>query len=229
MSQARLMGVSEEWIEKVSLANTAHHQLFMVSKRTFEPNEPKDGSALLEGDVLLTLNEKLITRISELDVMYSHTVLKAIIVRDCKELRMKLPTMSADDVETDHAVSFCGAVLHRPHQAVCQQISNLFSNVYVSARTRGSPAYQYGLAPTNFITHVNATATPDLKSFIAAVVQIPDNTCMLSVLLTHFPTYVFFMNHPSYSMRNKKLTTENLIQTSASAPSPSTAYRGSSP
>ncbi|KAK4240378.1 trypsin-like cysteine/serine peptidase domain-containing protein [Achaetomium macrosporum] len=175
MSQARLMGVSEEWIHQVSLANTSHHQLFMVTKRTFERKE-QEGGALLEGDVLLTLNGKIITKISDLDVMYSNEVLDAVIVRDCQELSLKLPTVAADDVETDHAVSFCGAIFHRPHHAVRQQISKLFSEVYVSARTRGSPAYQYGLAPTNFITHVNGKPTPDLESFLKAVVAIPDNT-----------------------------------------------------
>jgi hypothetical protein len=180
MSQARLMGVSEEWIHKVSLANTAHHQLFMVTKRTFERDE-QEGSSLLEGDILLTLNNKLITKISELDIMYSQEFLEATIVRDCQELNLKLPTVCADDVETDHAVSFCGAILHRPHHAVRQQISKLFSEVYVSARTRGSPSYQYGLAPTNFITHVNGKRTPDLQSFLAAVIAIPDNTCKSSI------------------------------------------------
>ncbi|KXX77841.1 hypothetical protein MMYC01_204638 [Madurella mycetomatis] len=175
MSQARLMGVSEEWIHQVSLANTSHHQLFMVTKRTFERQE-QEGDALLEGDVLLTLNGKIITKISDLDVMYSHEELDAVIVRDCQELKLKLPTVAADDVETDRAISFCGAILHRPHHAVRQQISKLFSEVYVSARTRGSPAYQYGLAPTNFITHVNGKPTPDLESFLAAVIKIPDNT-----------------------------------------------------
>ena len=178
MSQARIMGVSEDWIAKVSVANTSHHQLFMVSKRTFERNGQEGADALLEGDILLTLNGNLITRISELDIMYSHEVLEAVIVRNCKELTLTLSTVAADDVETDRAVSFCGAILHRPHHAVRQQISKLYSEVYVSARTRGSPAYQYGLAPTNFITHVNNKPTPDLESFLAAVVDIPDNTCM---------------------------------------------------
>lgn len=177
MSQARIMGVTEDWIAKVSVANTSHHQLFMVTKRTFERNGQEGADALLEGDILLTLNGHLITRISELDIMYSHEVLEAVIVRDCKELKLSLATVAADDVETDRAVSFCGAILHRPHHAVRQQISKLYSEVYVSARTRGSPAYQYGLAPTNFITHVNNKPTPDLESFLAAVVDIPDNTC----------------------------------------------------
>ncbi|OAA68445.1 nuclear serine protease 2 [Niveomyces insectorum RCEF 264] len=178
MSQARLMGLSEEWIKKVSLANTAQHQLFMVTKRTFERTFEKDNgrNGLMEGDILLTLNGRLITRISELDVMYNHEVLDAVIVRDCVETKLNLLTVAADDHETDRAVSFCGAVLHRPHHGVRQQISKLFSEVYVSARTRGSPSYQYGLAPTNFITHVNGKPTPDLNAFLETVKKIPDNT-----------------------------------------------------
>ncbi|KAH7275321.1 trypsin-like cysteine/serine peptidase domain-containing protein [Fusarium solani] len=174
MSQASVMGVSNEWIKKVTQANRSHHQLFMVSKRAFERvNHPV---SLLEGDIVLTLNGKMCTTISDFDVMYSHEVLDAVIVRECEEMNLQLPTVAADDVETDHAVSFCGAILHRPHQAVRQQISKLHSEVYVSSRIRGSPAYQYGLAPTNFITHVNGTSTPDLDSFIAATREIPDNT-----------------------------------------------------
>ncbi|KAH9891361.1 Pro-apoptotic serine protease NMA111 [Xylariomycetidae sp. FL2044] len=174
MAQARVMGVSENWIHEVSVANKHSHQLFMVSKRTFERGSHP--SVLFEGDIILTLNGKMITRVSELDVMYSHEVLDAVIVRESRELHLKVPTVPADDVETDHAISFCGAVLHTPHLAVRQQISKLHSEVYVSARSRGSPAYQYGLAPTNFITHVNGKPTPDLKSFLDNVVKIPDNT-----------------------------------------------------
>lgn len=194
MSQARLMGVSEEWIAQVSKANTSHHQVFMVTKRTFERNDKEGDDALLEGDILLTLNGKLITRISELDVMYSNEFLDAVVVRDCEEVKVKLPTVAADDVETDRAISFCGAILHTPHHAVRQQISKLFSEVYVSARTRGSPSYQYGLAPTNFITHVNNKPTPDLESFLAAVVKIPDNTCKFHV---HFFFFHFIQFHAS--------------------------------
>lgn len=175
MSQARIMGISEEWITKVALDNTARHQLFMVHKRTFERGG-KSG-ALMEGDVVLTLNGKIITRVSELDVMYDHEELDAVIVRDCEEMHVKVKTVSADDLETDRVVSFCGAILHRPHLAVRQQISKLHSEVYVSGRARGSPASHYHLAPTNFITHVNGEKTTDLESFVQAVIKIPDNTC----------------------------------------------------
>ena len=52
--------------------------------------------------------------------------------------------------------------------------NNIFSNTYL--QTRGSPSYQYGLAPTNFITAVNDLPTPTLSEFLAQVTAIPDNT-----------------------------------------------------
>ena len=176
MSQVRIMGVSESWITKVAEANSSRHQLFMVRKIDCAPPSGHDSQSLQEGDIILTLNGKLITRVSELDIMYDNEYLDALIVRGGQEMTLKVPTIPTEDLETDRAVIFCGAVLHRPHHAVRQQISKLHSEVYVSARTRGSPSYQYGLAPTNFITAVNDIRTPTLTQFLDAVNQIPDNT-----------------------------------------------------
>ncbi|KAI9809227.1 MAG: hypothetical protein M1825_002518 [Sarcosagium campestre] len=171
MSQARIMGVSDEWIQKVEAGNPERHQLFMVRKVEYGHQQ-----SLQEGDMVLSLNGQLITRVSELDVMYNHEALDAVIVRNSVEMRLTVPTVPTNDLETDRAVVFCGAILHRPHHAVRQQISKMHSEVYVSARTRGSPSYQYGLAPTNFITAVNGVKTPDLATFIEEVNKIPDNT-----------------------------------------------------
>ena len=176
MSQVRIMGVSESWITKVAEANSSRHQLFMVRKIDCAPSSGHDSQSLQEGDIILTLNGKLITRVSELDIMYDNEYLDALIVRGGQEMTLKVPTIPTEDLETDRAIIFCGAVLHRPHHAVRQQISKLHSEVYVSARTRGSPSYQYGLAPTNFITAVNDIPTPTLTQFLDAVNKIPDNT-----------------------------------------------------
>ena len=177
MSQVRIMGVSESWITKVAEANSSRHQLFMVRKiDCAPPSSGHDSQSLQEGDIILTLNGKLITRVAELDMMYDNEYLDALIVRGGQEMTLRVPTIPTEDLETDRAVIFCGAVLHRPHHAVRQQISKLHSEVYVSARTRGSPSYQYGLAPTNFITAVNDILTPTLTQFLDAVNKIPDNT-----------------------------------------------------
>ncbi|KAF8253914.1 trypsin-like serine protease [Wilcoxina mikolae CBS 423.85] len=171
MSQVRIMGASEEWIRKVEEDNPERHQLFMVRKV-----ECGQSQVLQEGDMILSVNGKVMTRITELDVMYDKKELDMIIIRGCQEMRMKVPTVPTDDLETDRVVIFCGAVLHRPHHAVRQQISKMHSEIYVSARTRGSPAFQYQLVPTNFIMAVNGIKTPDLDSFLAEVSKIPDNT-----------------------------------------------------
>ena len=178
MSQVRIMGVSEHWIQRVAAANPSRHQLFMVRKIDCavggDPNQQQQ--SLQEGDIILTLNGQLITRVSELDVMYTSSTLDALVVRRGVETALTVPTIPTAELHTRHALLFCGAVLHRPHHAVRQQISRLHSEVYVSARSRGSPAYQYGLAPTNFVTAVNGAPTPDLAAFLAQVSRVPDNT-----------------------------------------------------
>lgn len=177
MSQVRIMGVSEEWIRKVAKANPARHQLFMVRKIDCAPEAAPPGTqSLQEGDIILTLNDKLITRVSEFDIMYDQQSLDALVVRGGKEMRLTIPTVPTVDLETSRAVIFCGAVLQKPHHAVRQQISKLHSEIYVSARSRGSPSYQYGLAPTNFITAVNGVETRDLDAFVEEVSKIEDNT-----------------------------------------------------
>ena len=135
MSQARIMGVSEEWIQKVAEANPSRHQLFIVRKVDCPPpsfTAKIDG--LQDGDIILTLDGRLITRVSELDVMYDKEMLDALVVRNGQEVRVQIPTVPTEDLETDHAVVFCGAVLQKPHHAVRQQISKIYSEVYVSAR-----------------------------------------------------------------------------------------------
>jgi sporulation protein YlmC with PRC-barrel domain len=145
MSQARIMGVSEEWIEKVAMANPARHQLFMVRKVDCPPPEfDSAADSFQEGDIILTLNGQLITRVSELDIMYEEEVLEALIVRNGEEMTIKVPTVSTEDLETDRAVVFCGAVLQKPHHAVRQQISKLHSEIYVSARVRFSLYFPLG-------------------------------------------------------------------------------------
>ena len=134
MSQVRIMGVSESWIAKVAEANPSRHQLFMVRKIDCAPPLGYDSQSLQEGDILLTLNGNLITRVSELDIMYDNEFLDALVVRRGEEVTLKVPTIATEDLETDRAIIFCGAVLHRPHHAVRQQISKLHSEVYLSAR-----------------------------------------------------------------------------------------------
>ena len=171
MSQARIMGLSEEWIQRVEHDDPARHQLFMVRKI-----DSGHDDGFLEGDLILSLDDKLITRVKDFDIMYDREELDALVLRKRQETQIKVRTVPTEDLNTDRAVIFCGAVVHRPHHAVRQQISKIHSDVYISGRVHGSPASMYGLAPTNFITGVNGVPTPDLDALVAQVNKIPDNT-----------------------------------------------------
>lgn len=171
MSQSRIMGLSDSWIERVEKEDPERHQLFMVRK---VDSGHSDG--LKEADILLTLDDKLVTRVSDLDVMYDRATLDAVVLRKRQEMRITVSTIPTDELETDRAVIFCGAILQPPHHAVRQQISKIHSDVYISGRMRGSPACMYGLAPTNFITAVDGKKTRNLTEFVEEVNKIPDNT-----------------------------------------------------
>ncbi|KAF2765287.1 Peptidase, trypsin-like protein [Teratosphaeria nubilosa] len=218
MSQCRIMGVEESWIERVEREDPERHQLFMVRKV-----DAGNTGGLTEGDIILTLNDKLITRVSDMDLMYTNKTLKAVIIRKQQQMELEIPTVPTSELETDRVVVFCGAILHRPHHAIRQQISKVHSDIYVSARVRGSPAYMYGLAPTNFIMAVNAVPTPDLESFVRETNKIPDNTYFRLKIMTfdnvpwvatmkknehYFPT-VEFSKDPSVREGWKRRTYED--------------------
>ncbi|KAK0627087.1 hypothetical protein B0T14DRAFT_535080 [Immersiella caudata] len=174
MTEAGDMGVPKEWIRKFSLVKKAHRRPLIVKRRAHTSQE-QGGDELLEGDIPLYLGDKVISKISDLDVMYSQEVLDVTVIRHGQEVRLELSTIAADDLETDRVVLFCGATLQAPHHAVQQLIGPLPSEVYVSDYTPGSPADQYGLKDATFITHVNDEPTPNLDFFAAAHVEIPDN------------------------------------------------------
>jgi hypothetical protein len=174
MADTSTRGLSDAWIRKISEDNPTQPQLFTVENKSLARDQ--DTAALREGDVVLQLNGKLCSRISRLDPVFEEIV-EAVIVRAGVEMNTRQPTMVAADLETSHVISFCGAIVQRPHYAVKQRIGKLYSEVYVSGRVAGSPVKMYGLEPGNFITHVDAKPTPDVPTFLSAIISIHDNTC----------------------------------------------------
>ncbi len=202
--QARIRGVSEEWIKKILQVSGDRVQLLSVYKTAFGPC-----NVLTEGDIILALNDKIVTKVSDLGGQYDNEELEFTIVRQKKQMKIKVPTVPIEGIETDHIVVWCGAVLQKPHQAVRQQMKKLNSGVYVSHISDGSPAYQYSISTTNFITHINEVPTPNLDAFLKEVRSIPENTyvklrvvsfdnvpfaCSLKTNYHYFPTAELIKN-----------------------------------
>lgn len=173
MAQATSMGLSDEWIRKVQDANQAKHQVFMIRRTEAESESTK---VLKELDLILAVNGKVITRMYEMDVQYEAEELEMTILRQKKEMTVRVKTSPASGSGTSRVVFWAGAALQEPHKAVLQQSKRLPSRIYISARSKGSPAYMYGLVPTNWITHINSVRVVTLDDLIAAVKNIEDNT-----------------------------------------------------
>ncbi|KAF9931437.1 hypothetical protein BGZ67_005303 [Mortierella alpina] len=173
MAQARHMGLTDAWVKKVEEANPSRHHIFMV-RRT--ETGSVSASILQELDLILSINGKVITRMYELDIQYEASELEMVVLRKKNEVRVSVPTEAVDGHGTSRLVIWAGAMMHEPHKAVLQQSKTLPSRVYVSARSKGSPSYMYGMVPTMWVTHINGTPTPDLDALLKAVKKCPDNS-----------------------------------------------------
>ncbi|KAL7753110.1 hypothetical protein RI367_001562 [Sorochytrium milnesiophthora] len=164
--QGRFMGVTEEWIDKVNAA-AAGNRPQLLTVRRIEAGLECDG-LFKDNDLLLEVNGRVITKLSDMDVMYHERQLELVIVRAKKVKRVTVQTSPMDTSGTRRFVVWAGALIQEPHKAVRQQSKRIHSGCYISGRSRGSPS-MYGMAPTQWVTHINDQPTPNLDALIAAV------------------------------------------------------------
>ncbi|QLG70325.1 hypothetical protein HG535_0A02630 [Zygotorulaspora mrakii] len=174
---ARIRNVPESWIKRMENESENRVQFIPATRVSYTT----DTVNLEAGDVILSVNDKLVKSMSDLEgiaaasddpTIPEHLKFKVVRAGEVNELDIRL----VDVHETDRLVVFGGCLLQRPHHAVRQTMLNLPSEVYCTYRGDSSPAAQYGIYATNFITHVNETPTPDLDSFLETIKAISDNT-----------------------------------------------------
>ncbi|KAI9599351.1 trypsin-like cysteine/serine peptidase domain-containing protein [Syncephalis fuscata] len=202
MVQARHMGVSDDWVRQVEVANPQRHQLFMIRR---VETASVASQWLKDLDLILAINGKVLTRMVELDAHVELESLSLTILREKKEMTVQVPTTPVDGEDVRRVLSWAGAMIQEPHKAVLQQSKKLPSRVYISARSRGSPAYMYGMVPTMWITHVNGQATPDVDAFLAVVRTCPDNTYVRIKIIT-FDMILWYLVLSKTSITGKPTT-----------------------
>lgn len=183
--QARIRGVPQEWIERMENESDNRLQFITVTRVSCTNADVK----LETGDVILSVNDKLVTSMSDLDGVVTGSTdkresqkLRFKIVRERQLVELDISLIEVE--ETEQVVVFAGSIIQKPHHAVRQAMINLPSEVYCIFRGESSPALQYGISATNFITHVNEVATPDVGTFLKVVKSIPDNTYCKMRLVT---------------------------------------------
>lgn len=179
LDQARVLGVSDEWIKKVEDSGRDRFQFMAVSRSAVPEDQHKPELEHL--DVVLSIDGKQVFDQNDINRCYDKDTLTFKIVRRKREMDLEVST--AEIKSTDHIAIWSGVVVQAPHHAVRQSMLNLPSQVYVTARPKGSPAAGYGINPTNFITHVNGVATPTVDDFVRVVRTIGTNTyCKLKLV-----------------------------------------------
>lgn len=182
MYQARLLGVPQQWIDHIMEASPSHTDLLIVRKTSLPLDAEHGSHSLLEDDIILTIEEKLITRPRDLDLFHDRETLEVRVVRDGKEMVIQVGTVSNEDWCTDYILEFCGATLHQPHRDVRQDMSRLHSKIYISSTLRGSPSDFYQFDVGSFITAINDKRVETLEDLKAEALKIPDNTYFRIVL-----------------------------------------------
>uniref|UniRef100_A0A0D2YK99 PDZ-like domain-containing protein n=1 Tax=Fusarium oxysporum (strain Fo5176) TaxID=660025 RepID=A0A0D2YK99_FUSOF len=197
---ARAIGVSEEWIEKIQ-NDPADAYMFKVERTWGQlPDQ------FQKEDVLLSLDGNLVTKLSALEATDGKEFLNVVISRKGQQITFKAQTVLEDDFETTELVSFDGLVVQRPHRTVRQSIEKLPSDVYVTCTYRGSPAHAYH-SLTAMLSKI-----PHNTHFKMNMVEYSGNPSFVTLKKNErfFPLTVWSRD-PSESKGWKRITYENGI------------------
>ncbi|WBW72539.1 serine protease [Schizosaccharomyces osmophilus] len=169
MSQNR----SSEFYVKSKENGTIPRPLYVVSHLKPLPED----SSLRVGDVLISVNGKMITRVSDLHEFEESSELDAVILRDGKEVNFKFPLYTDTPTFSSEVVSWNGAVVHSTHRSVYEQVEPGVElpgpdGVYVGSILYGSPALNM-LRAAHWIVAIDGKPINNFSDFKRIVSEIP--------------------------------------------------------
>ncbi|KAJ3289473.1 serine protease [Borealophlyctis nickersoniae] len=162
VAHARILGLSDEWVKRIEGSHLSRRNVLVVRRLT---SGTEAGRILREGDVVLAVNGDPATKFTDVMRHTESESLDLTILRDRKEMVLKIPTSIFEHTGTERVVV--------PHKAVFQQMKNVPKGTYVVYD--GSPSQLYALHPLTWVTEVNGQPTETLDAFLNAVSSIPSD------------------------------------------------------
>ncbi|MGB0641655.1 MAG: PDZ domain-containing protein, partial [Myxococcota bacterium] len=166
MTSARKRGLPAAEAQKIEAHDSDRRQVLQVRRVT--THGPADGK-LQTGDLLLSLNGRPVTRLGEIEKHSQSEQVEVRIVRGGTVQEISLTTEQKGDDQRDRVILWAGVLIQEPYAALAQQRGQPLTGVYVSSAWRGSPAGRYKLQPYRRIVAIDGVGTPDLDSFVEAV------------------------------------------------------------
>ncbi|MBV8743295.1 MAG: trypsin-like peptidase domain-containing protein [Sinobacteraceae bacterium] len=174
LAGAREIGLSDEWIKKLSEQNPTHRQALTVVRLVGGSPAAK---LFQQGDVLLAIDGTVVTRFREVErAVADKEQVHVTVWRGSGEQTLDIKTVNLPGGDVDRLVEWGGATLQAPHRAMSAQRGVPPVGVYVGYFSYGSPATRYGLYPGRRIVEVDGVPTPDLDAFLGAVMGRPDRS-----------------------------------------------------
>jgi S1-C subfamily serine protease len=166
IAAARTLGLSDAWVEKIEKSGSTRHTLLYVLNILDERSEC--AKVLNVGDVILSVNNKLVTRMSDMLIAHEDDTVDMMVLRNGKELEVTVPMSDLSGYETTRVLGWQGALIQQPYKSVLEQVRNVPAGVYVSCTLYGSPASNV-LRPGVWIVEVQGKPVTDLDSFLEVV------------------------------------------------------------
>jgi S1-C subfamily serine protease len=162
IANARNYSLSDKWMNAFQRRG-GQSQVLQISKMV----AGSDSSRYLKsGDLLLTIDDQLITDYNDLDEVSQSKLVKVSVWRDGQQFDFNIKTVMLSGSDTEKIYLWSGALLQTPHRALAAQHGVETRGVYISWYWYGSPANRYGLRPLNRITEFEGEAVEDLEQFI---------------------------------------------------------------
>ncbi|KDO20325.1 hypothetical protein SPRG_21422 [Saprolegnia parasitica CBS 223.65] len=165
LAKGRELGMDEATAKALEAHAPARRTILSVGRRW----GGTDASAVLRnGDVLVAIDDRVVTSFREVEIATQKESVRATIVRQGTRMDVTLKTVHLESWEVDRIVFWQGLLLQVPPLSVASQreISSR-DGVYVSYA--GSPAARYGPPPTSRICELDGIPISNLDDFVRVV------------------------------------------------------------
>jgi pro-apoptotic serine protease NMA111 len=174
LAGARELGLPEAWTQRLAQHTPTRRQVLSVVRLV---GGSQASHLLQQGDLLLTIDGKVVTRFREVEQAAADRARVQVTVwRGQEEQTLEVPTAELPGSDVERLVLWAGATLQAPHRAMSAQRGIAPLGVYVAYFAYGSPATRYGVFPGRRIVEVDGVPTPDLENFLKAVTGRPDRS-----------------------------------------------------
>ncbi len=169
LNEARKRGLDTEWALKMEAHDPEQRHVLHVERVV--AGTPA-ASLLEEGDLLLAIDDRVVTTFLEVERAAQQAELKVTVLRRGEIVEVDLPTEALDGIGLSRIVSWAGAIFHRQQREIAAQRGRNDDGLYISWTWKGSPAAHYGVYPSSILTELEGVAIRDLDGFVARLKEI---------------------------------------------------------